>query len=490
MNTEVQHLYAELSTVAKEELWKVYEQAPKMLLYLQLLETSKVLNTPKAVQVIYEEEYDTVEHSILVNRFYKLRKVLRIQLLDSLKNVLKSQTEEEIELKFLQLLLLKNEHAYVLDKAQKLEKHYWKANLFELLPDLLHMIISALHYHRRDDTDKIAEYIEKLDLANELQYTLYKFKNHINSFRLQIIGVYNLLDISKHYTSTISKMRRKVKQWKEYKRLELIYHYTSFTIGAQLQNVVAQSGNAITRHLNQLETILKEHPDMPIMDYMPNHRQHYLNNIALNKAVYWYQKGNSKKSYQSILDYEKIMLENAHLHLSESGVDFNNILLCCWAAKEYETMLKYTDKLKEFQIGNSAVKAQTPYFVYELLAYVGLYPKHKHPNPEQLILTTEKYLETADENFTWIYSVLGTFAMLYGAYKKSRRHLEHPLLLEEYRQVEGNIPTIELLNALETNSREAVFSLLKRIHEAKKKIKDRDILTHLEELEMLTKAFL
>ncbi|BDS11572.1 hypothetical protein [Aureispira anguillae] len=490
MNREIQHLYAELSTKDKDELWKDYAQSPKMLRYLQLLESAQLFNTPKAIQFIYEEDYTAVEDQILTNRFYKLRKVLRIKLLNKLKNVLRSHTEEEIELKFLQLLFFKNEHAYVLDKAQKLEKKYWEANLFELLPDLLHLIISTLHFHKSRNVDEIAEYIEKLDLANELQYTLYKFKNSINSFRLHVLGVYNLSEISEHYNTTIAKMKRKSNDWKQFTRFRLIYHYASFSIGSKLQNVVHKSGNALTRHLNQLEKILAEHPEMPIMDYITNHRLYYLNSILLNKAVYWYQKGKTKKSYQCILDYETLRAEVPEIALPESGPDFDNILLCCWAAKEYKTMLAYTQKLKEFQISNVALKTQIPYFVYQLLAYTGLYPKEKHPNPSQLTLVAEKFLETAAESFDWVYGVLGTFTMLYGDYKRSRKLLEHPPLITEYQQAEYNIPTIELLDAIEANNYEAIITLTRKIRLFKKKNTDRDILTHLEELEMLTKLFL
>ncbi|MGH1339059.1 MAG: hypothetical protein ACRBFS_23280 [Aureispira sp.] len=489
MNKEIQHLYAELSAKNKEELWKDYEASPKMLRYLHLLEGSELVHTPKAIQVIYEEEKEETSQ-VLTNRFYKLRKVLRIKLLDKLKNVLSSHTEEEIELKFLQLLLLKNEHAYVLTKAQKLEKKYWEANLFELLPDLIHLIICALHFHKAHGTNEVAEYIEKLELASKLQYNLYQFKNYVNSFRTQVLDVYNMSEIIDHYTETTTKMQRKSNALKAYPRFRLIYHHTSFTIGAHLQDIVHKSGNVLTRHVNQIEKMLSEHPDMPVTDYVINHRLYFLNKLFLYKAIYWYQKGKSKKSYQCILDDEQLRIENPTIYLPRSGVGFANILLCCWGAKEYKAMLKYTEEFKVFQINNTSVKAEVPYFIYELLAYTGLYPKEKHPNPIRLITMTEKFLATADENSTWIYGALGTFTLLYGEYERSRRLLEYPPLVKEYQQVDYNIDPIELLDAVEENSYEALMSLIKKIRVYRKKNTNRDVLTHLKELEMLTKTFL
>ena len=153
-------------------------------------------------------------------------------------------------------------------------------------------------------------------------------------------------------------------------------------------------------------------------------------------------------------------------------------------------MLRYAQEFKEFQINNASLKTEVPYFVYEILAYTGLYPKEKHPNPVALIRTTEKFLETADEKSIWIYSVVGTFALLCGDYKRSRRLLEYPPMVKEHERVEYNIQTIELLDAVEANSYEALIALINKIRLYKKKNTNRDVLTHLNELEMLTKTFL
>ena len=122
MNKEIKHLYQELSTSDKKQLLENFEQSPKMLLYIQALEASNLLSTQKAIKVIYQAEQSLVDDNILINRFYKLRGILRLYLLKQLKNRLKSSTDEETELQFLKLLLIKNEHAFVLERAKKLEK--------------------------------------------------------------------------------------------------------------------------------------------------------------------------------------------------------------------------------------------------------------------------------------------------------------------------------------------------------------------------------
>jgi hypothetical protein len=490
MNKEIKHLYQELSTDDKAQLLVDFKRSPKILCYIQALETFGYVSTQKAIQVIYVEELPDIEQAILTNRFYKLRRTFHIHLLQLLKNSLKSSTDEETELKFLQLLLLKNEHAYVLERAKKLEQKCWENNLFELLPELIHIIISSSHFHQSFNVEEIANYIEKLETANDLLHTLHKFKNYVNTFRLKIISIGDYADLATHYTEIIHKMRRKANSLKKYKRFSLIYHHVGFTIGCQMHTVVHKTGNVLTRHLNQLEKILVEHPQMPIISYTPNHRLHTMDSLLINQALYWYQKGNMKKSYQCILDKEQLNEENSSQYIIRVGNNFHNILLCCWGAKKYEAVLKYAQELKEFQQSNASIKKETPYFIYELLAYAGLFPKKKHPNPLLLIHLTNQFLKDSDEESIWIYDAIGTFALLYGYFEESRAYLEYAPLLKLYKAIPNNILTVELLDLVESNNQKELYQFFLRIRNTKKQAQSRKLISHLNELEMLTKLFL
>lgn len=490
MNKEIKHLYQELSISDKEQLLKSFKQSPKMLLYIRALEEFDLVTTPKAVHLVYKEELHSVEDTVLINRFYKLRNVLRLHLLQQLKSNLKTITDEETELKFLKLLLLKNEHAYVLEKAKKLEKICWRDNLFELLPELISIIIATLHFHKSRKLEEIAAYVEKLDTANQLLFTINQFNNHINLFRLKVLTAYNYDELAELYNTVINKMRRKAKSFKQYTRFSLVYHYVSFSVGSQIQNIVHKSSNVLTRHLNQLDKLLAEHPNMPIIRYLPNHRFYDMNSLLINKAIFWFNKENSKKSYQCILEYEQLVKNNPKEPVILSGTEFHNILLCCWAAKEFEALLKYSKALKEFQLINAAVQHETPYFVYELLAYIGLYPHRKHPNPNSLILLVKKFLKNADENATWIYSIVGTFSMLYGRFDESRTFLKYPPLLAEHSHAKNSPPTLELLNIVEAKNKQELKDFRRKIRAQKKATQSREVLLHLNELEILIKHFL
>jgi hypothetical protein len=490
MNKEIKHFYQELSPANKAQLQIDFKKSPKMLCYIQALEEIEYVSTQKAIQAIYGDEVHHIENTTLINRFYKLRRTLHIHLLHLLKNALKSFTDEETELKFLQLLLLKNEHAYVLERAKKLEQKCWEDNLFELLPELIHVIISAIHFHQSSNIDEIAIYIDKLETANDLLHTLNKFKNYVNTFRLKLISTLNYADLISHYTHIINKMRRKASTLKKHKRFSLIYHYTGFAIGSQMQNLVQKTGNILTRHLNQLEKILTEYPNIPIISHIPNHRLHTVVNLLLKQAVYWYQKGNMEKSYQCILKKEQLIQENNTIYITRSGNDFHNTIICCWGAKKYEAIFRYTKELKDHQQSNVSTKKETPYFIYELLAYTGLFPKKKHPDPLQLIQMTHQFLKNNEEDSTWGYEIVGTFAMVYGYFEQSRLYLEYPPLVKIHKSIPNNILTIELLDLLESNSRHKLHEFILRIRKTKEQSKSRNLISHLNELEMLTKLFL
>ena len=119
-----------------------------------------------------------------------------------------------------------------------------------------------------------------------------------------------------------------------------------------------------------------------------------------------------------------------------------------------------------------------------------MFPKKKHPNPLQLIQLINQFLKDSDENSTWVYEVVGTFCMVYGYFEQSRTYLEHPPLMKTYKSNPNSILTIELLDLLESKNKEALHQFILRIRNTKKQTQSRKLISHLNELEMLTKLFL
>lgn len=492
MNKSIYYLYQELSTKDKEQLFESYKKSPKMLCYLRFLDKDIKPNAAfldKVLSAVYAEESDHVEEYILVNRFYKLRQGLHQKLIHICRNRLTSQPEEVVELQFLELLAIKDEYTYLLPRAQKLEQKCWGSNLFEILPDVLRLISLALHASQANNTALILTYHNKLEKANELLNVLNQIRHLSNGFRLDIIRLENRDLLGESYRKTVSKIKRKIRSF-DYPRFKLIYHYVSFTIGSNLQDIATANGNILTRHLNQLDKIMEQYPGMPIFEYRKNHRIYDVDSLLTKKSLYWYMRKNAKKSVQYILESIKLKENNPTVYIAMTEPDVHNLLICCFGAREYLTSLYFIDQLKEFQLKNKSTTQDVPYFIYEMIAYSGIYPKQKHPAPQLLLNKATAYLDKFGEQTKWVFEPVSEFALLYGYLDTCEQHAGHPILLQQYKEYEIDYSTIDVLKLVKANDRNGLLQLLKAVKKAKKSTSSNVHIHHLEDIKQLIQKLL
>lgn len=490
MNQEMKHLYEGLSTEKKQQLKVTFEQSPKMLQYIHLLDKQGFVSTPKAISIIYQEEQEKIQDKVLINRFYKLRSKLHLHLLDQMKQHPNSQTKEEKELAFLRLLVIKNEHAYALKKLKVLEQKCWEDNLFELLPEVIELINSALHGHQPNNIEAITTYFQKAELANELLYNLQKFKNYIVSFRTTYEIESCIPDFVEVYQTTINKMRRKATSLKDYPRFSLIYHYVAFSIGCQIGPNTAFIGNILVRHINKLKKLLADHPNMPMDVYIPNHRVFNLDFIYHQEAMLWYHKDKSKKSYQCLLKSKQLRQDHPEVYIKTFNGTLHNAILCCLGAKQYNMAFDYLEEIKEFQLTNTSTYADIPYFVYEAIIYIGCFPHKKHPSPIQLIEQLGIYTKQMSASSAWIYDVVGSFCLLYQQLEQSKYFLEQPALVEYYKiYVQCDLYSLDVLKLVMAKDALGLKKLIQKIVALKKQTTHKGILMHLNDLKKLAEQF-
>lgn len=488
MNNIIKHLYTELSIQNKKQLYLDFQQSPKMLSYIDLLEQKANLTTPKAVSIIYKEEREKVEDKVLINRFYKLRSKLHLHLLDQMKEHPNSLTKEEKELAFLRLLVLKNEHYDALLKLKILEQKCWEDNLFELLPEVIALIKGSMHAHQPTNKEILA-YIEKADLAAELLYDLQWFKNFYTKFSANYYSVNDEKSLHEYYKSTMNKMRRKANALKAFPRFSLIYHYTAFCLGCQLGAVTSVISNVLSRHLNKLRILLERYPSMPINIYVPNFRLFNLDFIYLQESMYWYNKQNSKKSFACILQSRQIRMDNPSVYFKTMEGTLNNIVLCCLYAKEPEITLEYIEIIKEFQIGNNAVEEDIPYFIYEVANYVSGYPRIKHSEPRKLLEVCNEFLPKVGEELTWMYETVASFCLLYGFLKECRALLTSRLIVKDQMIKAVKFSLLDLLELVEAKDSKGIQALINSINKLIKTTKFTAEIHYLESLKEIAKHF-
>lgn len=453
MNNEIKHLYEGLDELPRRTIGAIFEQSPKMLLYINLLEQGELIFTNKAVNYIYQEEQNTISRNVLINRFYKLRSSLRLWLLTQLKNSPICLNIEEQELTFLRLMVIKNEHHYAIQKLQLLEQKCWNQNLFELLPEVIQLLLRSIYACKSLDKNEQEIYLEKLKLANELRAVLQSLK----------FGLCSLQQDIKSYQGIVETSGRKVKKLKQYPRLMMLYHYIGFAGGAYVEDIVQKKSNALSRHLNQLKTLKKIYPTIPLADYEPLHREKTEVHLCAIEAIFWYYKQKPKKSYEAVQRRKKLIEEQPNLHLKISEAELHNMIYFCINAEEYITALEYIEELKEYQSNNPYEKKDSPYYTYLLVVYIALFPNKKHLAPEELIGQIKLFLETFSTSSPWIYGSLAEFCILYGYYEEAKEFLEQDTLKQLFKDDGISIQTDKLLSLILLKDAKALKEFAKEL---------------------------
>lgn len=341
MNEELFLLFCEMNSASRTALDHAFSKSPKMLQLIDFLEKSeRPFKTPKAINIVYSEELDTVAYPKLINRFYKLRQQLIEWLYHYLKKTENYSSKEEQSLNFIRYLVNKNQFKNALDKAIKLEKHCRKLNLFELLPGVLNMIIYARQCAFLGGDKVLIEAEERLLEAIEWHQILEKLHYyHQRSYR-----VTNEED----YQQILKAVRKLIAPYKHLPRFVLLYHYIAFSKGCMILGNVKKATNALVRHLNKLEAILKENPKMPMVFAKAYYTQIDPYNLLLLKAVFYFVRGQFNDAAQALKERDRIETANPHLPYPISEAQIRNTITILIVSKQYRLALKKWDQLVAF----------------------------------------------------------------------------------------------------------------------------------------------
>lgn len=454
MNQEIKHLYEGLDQLHRKNIRTFFQQSPKMLLYIDLLEQEQQLNTNKAVNFIYEEELKDTPRNILINRFYKLRKKIRLWLLKKMKNSPICLTIEEQELAFLRLMVIKNEHVYALEHLKILEEKCWENNIFELLPEVIQLIFRSMHASQVPNKDEQEQYLSKLQEAIELKHHLQNLNYYINYLYANI----------QDYSNVVETIRRKLKKLKQYPRFTMLYHFIAFSSGVFREDLVQTTSNAMTRHLNQFNQYKATYPNMPVSDFEPFHREKMDIHFCMKEAVFWYYKQKPKKSYAAIKKRKQMLQDYPNIHLRTSSAELHNLIYFCLNAEAYDDALEYIAQLKDYQTSNVVKNLDSPYFIYEMFVYVNSFPLNQYPSPLELIAQVSQFLVTAEQDSAWIYGTLAEFCILYGQFDQAQKALEQPDLKALYQNYGVDIQTDKLLIAVQNKNLTALRELSNLLH--------------------------
>lgn len=384
MNEELFSLFEEINPESRNTLEHSFKNSPKMLRLIEYLKTANAqFKTPKAINFIYEEELEEVDYNTLINRFYKLRQQLLEWLYHYLKKTENYTSEEEQTLNFIRYLVNQNQFKDALDKSLKLETHCRKMNLFELLPSILHLIIYCKQCVFSGDNEAFAKeevrLLEAMDWHQKLQKLQYYYQISYKATTLET------------YQESMAMIRKMISPYKDLPRFAFIYHYVAFNRGCMIASNIQQSSNALIRHLNAIEKILEDYPQMPLVFATANHTKMMTFKLWILKAIFYFQKNKYDKAVGAIVQQERLKKANPNISFPTSEAELRNTLNIYLANQQYDEALKKLDELGEFHKKHEQLDRMDLALADKANIFFFQFPKGSTTEREQLLQQVLKY---------------------------------------------------------------------------------------------------
>lgn len=415
MNEEILRLYKGMTTNLRKSVYSHFEQSPRVLLYLQLLEKNTT-STPKIVTHVYHDAIKSVDRRTLINRFYKLRSRVRVWLLRQVQHNNLVQTQEEQELAFLKLLVMKNEHRYAFYKLKELAEHCWTHNLFELLPEVVFSILKAGQHCGALNKEEQKALHQEWEQVNHLHGILLQFKEALTYLVLHI----------EEYSKRVNALRRLVKKLKAYPRFALMYHSIAFSMGVYREDLVERTSGAMVRHLNAFSKLQKEHPNIPIMALEPHHQERSTTLFCVREAIFWYYKNQPQRSMTALRKRQLVLKQSPDFFPDISSVLLSNLIYICIFSKDYNTAMDYIRELYRYQDANERAASETPALFQQMLVHILDPICAPCPNPQEVMDELEVLLEDAEGPSARACIILINLAVLHRDLERAERWLEHP----------------------------------------------------------------
>ncbi len=361
----------ELSPDAKSVFKTTYKKAPLVLNFFNFLELHKQdkFATRDAVTHLYGIKANHENYTLYENRFFKLRK----KVLDSFNTTPTEMhpvfTPQEIELHEIKTLTVEGKYAEAYPLLIKLEARLWKENIFELLPDVLDLLIHN-HQVQRKSADNKPIY-QRLLLASEILSDL----NQAKLLARQIYDV-NFTQGIKAASSLFLKLQRVSINRKSYPRFKLIYNLISATCKLGGGGLDFKPDFKITNRfitvINQLHTL---HPNMPdyrfIAGYSATQTYNFQNLKVMNhfNAFHFKDSANLMKAL-----YDSVMEPGSSIRRSMGPVFFSTSCHVLSCGERFNDALKaandYLHYLRETKQSNLLIKA----YMEIANAHIWLYP--------------------------------------------------------------------------------------------------------------------
>ena len=334
MNKILYDDYKKLSEIEQSELSYKFKDSPVGLKLIDFLKncSNRNFKNSDAVAFVYSDNKEKALYSVLENRYFKLRKKIHDELLNSTAD---KQTGELLTEE--QLILYRNKNLTAATNKEgaykelvELEKECWKKNIFELLPDIIDQLIFFNQSFNRLERNKVL--YERLEKAIALQYDMNRCA--FISRKVYEINFTKGIKFAKNELAIVKDLAEKNKN---YPRFLMCYHHISlyYKLGSQDYLHYQQ---VVSRHLTAFKKLFAKNPDIPLLSYKVNYtkNQHFhFNHITM---FYHFNRCEFNEAYHLMQDSWDLVHSNDSILKSykTESLYFNLLTSQCMAERYSE----------------------------------------------------------------------------------------------------------------------------------------------------------
>jgi tetratricopeptide (TPR) repeat protein len=447
MNRELITWYHSLSPEALQRLQHRYADAPVVSRLLVFLADCKQdhFTTQAAVKALYPDEFTTLPFPKLRNRFFKIRKELLMPQPSQGHEIHISQglSEQEAEFYTLRKKVRSRNADTAIRGLAKLALNCKALNLFEIYPYVLHERLYGLML--MNQLTKTKEVLEELDIANQLQADwnqvlwLYRkaYEEHQQHYKFEAVAV------------ILQKIRNITRKHTAWPRFNMAYLYACIAF----ETATPQSTyKAALKHLNLLEQLVVQNPDVPIYNVSAQHQVHTLYQIEQFKVSYHFNTGEFELAYQSLSkNWKRVTSGEIDRTFSES--EYRNKVKLELSTGRFQQAILSVKELIQFQKTTGRLEDISLSYQELALIYIYAYPQIAPDAPAKLIQHMEQRLKQLQDQsgkdgrgYAEALVTLAALCLILKKYKQALDYISRPEAVAYYG--DENYPPIRALYQL------------------------------------------
>jgi hypothetical protein len=419
MNRKLHSLYTGLQPADRARLKHTFADSPKALALLRFLEgqASPRFRNEDVVLALYPDESTPEVYPQLENRYYKLRK----KLLDAIEGLampdISLLTPEETELYTLRQLLQQGQPEEAQRRLQALCEKTEADHIYEVWAPALDLLVLANQVRERHENN--LQIFEKLEKASELLAAVILARCYCRQVYEHF--TFKGAQAAKPY---LEKLRKLALKYKDSPRIQVIAQAETFYMGIEDPDF---RDPKYLRMYKQLQEVTLTHPNMPWLNYGPNHILQSQHRFRNNSYTYFNLIGD----YKGFLSEMEAAWELATRPNSGSWItdkEHRNRVYGYIMMGRFEDALKAAQEMVDFQKGRN----EKPYQGYEVMAFVFIYgfPKLRPENRTAIIASRlREYYKMLQKNKDYrrqqdIASVLSAFLFVGGQFAEAYKLLK------------------------------------------------------------------